>query len=307
MMSFIVNNKEYKNVIRAKASDSIDEFSGSFSFTTNQKTGIKAGDSCAVNVDGKLFLTGFIDITEISYGDSSHEITFSGRSKTQDIIDSTISDKVEVKGSITLIDAIKKVLETINSPLEVINDNSIGATTYLDGISGKIGDNAFELISTYCRRNKVLLTSNEDGNIVLTDGLAKNSGIKLVNKSGAGNIKKANFSHSLANRFYEYNVKSQLGSGSLLLGGDKTPKNITDQSGSVFDNTIRKTRIMNVVAEKSSNVDQCKERADWMARMNKSRSMTYNATTAFHSREGKQWRKGELVNIDDDFVFELFY
>ncbi|MDH3325178.1 MAG: hypothetical protein OEM38_00510 [Gammaproteobacteria bacterium] len=303
MITFEINGTEFINVKKAEASDSIDEFAGSFSFTTHKKIGAAVDDLCIVKVDGEKFITGYIDSAEIDYSEDSHNVTFSGRAKTQDVIDSTIGNKVTITGAVTLKDAIQIVLDDISSTLKIIDNANTDKFEKFDKISGDIGDNAFELISKYCRKRQVLLSSNEDGDIVLSKGKTKDSGLSINSKDETGNIKKANFISSHANRFNRYQVFSQSNTSGFNFTGETSAKKLASNDGIVSDKEIRSSRVMSVVAETSSTDEDCEKRADWMARVNRSRSITYRATVANHNQDGMVWKKGYLVNIDDDFSF----
>lgn len=302
MINYFIDGQEVLSIVRSSLSDSIDEFAGSFSFVLHENIGVKPGDLCVVTVDGEKRLTGYIDKGETSYTTDTHEITYTGRSKTADVIDSSISG-LSITQATSLVDAIQEVLNDIGSGLSVIDLAETDKFEDFEKVTGEYGESAFDVISKYCRKRQVLLTSDEEGNIVLTRGVASNSDISISN-SETGNIISASGIHTLENRYHKYEVGSQEGDKAFNFSGETSAKAISSKFGLIQDDQIRPSRVLRIVAESSSNAEDCEARADWKAKIARSRSIGYKAKVAFHNQDGEVYKKGILIRIDDPFVFD---
>ena len=89
-----VNGRRFNSWKSISINRSIANISGSFSFTTSnrfagegEKWGIEEGDPCTVDIADERVLTGYIDDISDGYSVSSHDVTFSGRDKTADLVD----------------------------------------------------------------------------------------------------------------------------------------------------------------------------------------------------------------------------
>lgn len=297
MITFEIDGEEYEFTKDSKCSDSLDELSSQFSFQTPRLENIKRDQECLVKVDGKLFITGYIFAIKDSEKSDQYTITVSGHSKSMDVVHST-TKSLSIKGGLSLGDAVDLILKDINSGLKVV-DKSKQFFTENESLSTEFGDNAFEVIAQYCRKKQVLLTDNEKGNILLTRGEEKFSGL-VIRNTERGNVIQSSAFEDSSGLFSEYHVKSQLNNSLLNLGGDIDPKSATNQDGIVSDRNIRSSRVMRVQAESSSTNEMCEDRAAWMYAMRLSRARGVQYTLSGHSQNGVIYRKGETIKVEDE-------
>ena len=91
--------------------------------------------------------------------------------------------------------------------------------------------------------------------------------------------------------------------GALNLPGlPNIDKATSSQSFGAFDRLIRSSRIMNIIAESSSDDSTCQQRAEWERNISRVRAFQYNCTVQGHVKaDGKPWELNKIVRIDDDF------
>lgn len=318
MIKLIVNSQEYTNFNHINVSTSLTTISGSFSFTafteSKQPFPFRVNDPCTISVDGKTVLTGFIEVLESSYDTNIHSIVFTGRSKTADVIDSTLGRGVEFNTSITLKEAIEKVLSLAEiNGIDVIDQvKDIAPFDKSEALSAEVGTTVFDLIEKYCRKRQVLITSNGDGDIVLTRSGLEQERFTLLNtfvSSDRNNILSGSVSFDVTGRFFRYFVQSS-GNASVETEPPLSDKELTDAFSTAIDEgdkdvgRIRTSRLSYMVAESSSTTGQCGPRAIWQANINRARSFKYEAIVQGFTNEltGNVWEPNFLVKVDDVFA-----
>jgi len=312
-MRLEVNGVQYTNFTSAKCQIRLDSLSNSFSFNAvapgGQALPFKATDPCSVIVDGEKVLTGNIEIVSVDYDGTDHIIAVSGRDKTADLLDSTIGNIDDLGGeNLTLKALIEQVIAHVGASIAVIDEASPEPYSAAEDIAApEPGDNAFSFIETYARKRQVLLTSNGDGNIVITT----NSGIKAAGAVqhiiGAedNNVMQSNFSYDTTGRYNAYRMASGLNPVPSNNAGDIDLAALVSQGGGVFDDEIRAGRQLVLVAEAPFSDSNCESRAKWEANIRKARGLIYSATVPLFrvgGDSGNLWAINRLYRIVDDYV-----
>jgi prophage tail gpP-like protein len=325
------DDKQYTNFKSFSINKSLENFSGEFNFEASVTDDIadfpfKVGDAVSVAVDGENIMTGYIDKAEPNASTENRTITLTGRDKVQDIIDSKIEAKT-IDVPITMEDLIKNVSEQIG--YKIINKNKrIGLTNSLNEISiinnaGTIqpfnekidirsSETGWNIIRRYAEKRQLIITSNGDGNIVISKIGASSSNTIIQNFKDSeiksdfanNNIKSVNFSVDISQRYNRYVVKSNL---------SKNPEKDGDgyQFGEAFDNQIRSTRVWVDYAPMQMTSEDCKRRAEWEANIRKANSIKYSVTLAGFRQNLEEgvanfsnnplWQPNQLVLVADDF------
>lgn len=317
-MELEVNNIRYSRFTEAEASISLDSLASSFSFSAVSVDGLplpfKGGESCKVIVDGDAVLSGFIEIVSVDYDDASHNIRIKGRSKTGDLIDSSL-DARDYTAPVTLLKVVETVIGDLGLSIGAINNANI--TPFNDAedkIASAVGENAFSFIERLARKRQVLLTPDSDSNVVITrseptsiDATLRNTvatrGTAFFTSKApeTNNIISATVKYDNTQRYRKYTVKSSLNT-SLGFAGQTKLSDVVDQTGTVEDSDVRQGRQLVIVAEKSSSDQQSSERATWEANIRRTRSQVYTAIVqGYRSDSGVLWSVNNLVSIVDEF------
>ncbi len=344
MISLEVNGQVYSTWTDIQVETSLESVSGVFKFSAVTAKAspfpIKPGQPCTVLINNKSVIKGFVDKVNVSYDANSHSYIVEGRDQTCDIIDGTVDHKIEFKGTVTLKQVIETTLQHINCSHIKVIDNVPDAAPFskTELIAASIGENAFEFIEKYSRKRQVLLTTDGEGNVVITRASTIHSGFQLLNEiDGQKNtIKKANVEYNDSLRFNSYKFWSQGNPGGHgdkenadigdtdspdpVQGGedefadpqgtgedqsqDLIPKELVSRTGEYVDSDIRPSRVFNQMAESSSKNEDATERAKWEGQLRKAKSREYSCLVVGHSGidNGSPYKPNTLVSVRDDFV-----
>jgi prophage tail gpP-like protein len=307
MIHAVVNGKAYTDFVDMTINISLSSIANDFSFTASAVHGFppfKQNDSIVITVDGEKVLTGFIGEINGSETEGSHLITYSGRDKTGDIIDSSINviDDIVPSETTTLKSIIEKIISHIGSDVKVIdNVNPLPYNTAEDIFAFRVGMNAAEMILKHAAKRQVLLTSDADGNIVMAQSTPVESGAKLLRlqKSDANNIISQSWSLSGNYLFNKYISRSQLDPRTLNFVADSDSADVESQNGVFVDADVRPGR-QHVKVEKSSfSSEQLKDRAKWISQLAKAKATKFKCTVKGHSKpNGGVWKINTLVAIN---------
>jgi len=309
-----VNGVQYDNFTAASCEIRLDALSNTFGFEAVAAEGaalpFKGGEACRVIVNGRAVLTGFIEVVEVTYDAGDHTILVQGRDKTGDLLDSTLSGFELRSESLTLKQIIEKAIDEIGSDIKVIEE----VTTEVfnpaeDVVAAEPGMNAFDFIEKYSRKRQVLLTSDGDGNVVITDGSAQTAVGSIQHIIGASdnNVLASSFSFDTTGRFNVYKFASQLNPFALNSAGDIGLESVVDQSGRVFDPEVRIGRQLVLIAEAPNSDDQNVARAKWEANIRKARGLVYAVTVPGFQVDPTDptsdlWQINKLYQIVDDYL-----
>lgn len=304
-----VNGQVYENFISASVSSSLKTLSGSFSLAVSanerELLPIKMSDTIEILIDDNVVLSGYLDKLSGDHSSSSHTISLTGRDKTADIIDSTVSSKKEYKGPFSLKKLIENVLRDSGiKDIKVIDEvGNLDNFTKSDSISAEIGQTIFDFIDTYASKRQVLLTTDGLGNLVITRGASENSGITLVklksDPTKRNNILSSSINIDNSQRFNKYIVQTQ--ANPIFSLSSSSPEKDTNINSSAIDSEIRASRVLEFQAEESLTDATAKQRAEWEANLRRSNSFTYTAVVQGHSYAEGIWKVNTLVAVIDEY------
>lgn len=305
-----VNGVEYEKFTSASVEIRLDALSNAFSFTAvatgNSKPPFKVGSACRILVGDDVVMTGYIEIIDGSYDSQSHSITYRGRDKTADVVDSNIASLSDFGTSISLKTVIEKVLNHIGATnIKVIDNvkpkNFNPAATKL---APEPGDNAFNFIEKFARKRQVILTSDADGNIVIekTPGAVMDTALQNFLGASNNNIISASFSYDETGRYNVYKMTSGLNPSTLT--GSTSSADVVNQKSTIIDADIRTGRQLAFVPESSFSISEGDKRASWESRVRRARGQLYSVTVQGHKPEGldELWQVNRVVAVIDDFA-----
>lgn len=311
-MKLEVAGVEYDNFTGASAEIRLDALSNTFSFSAVSTQGtplpFKGGEACRVLVDGEPVVTGSIEVVDVNYDANGHSIDIQGRDKTGDILDSTISSLSDIRAPITLKSIIQKAIANIGADVSVVDDAEPAPFNAAEDLSApEPGQNAFDFIETHARKRQVLLTSNGDGDVVITGagGTKSKGAIQNILNSEDNNVIAGSVSYDTTGRFNIYKFASALNPLAIVNAGATGASEVVNQQGSTTDPDVRIGRQMVLIAEGPSSNDQDKLRAKWEANIRKARGRVYSVTILGYRTAGDTgdlWAVNTLVPVRDDFA-----
>jgi len=312
MITIEINGIRFEGFENVQVFKNIETISGSFIFsaTSNDVTvfPIKRSDPCKIFINNEPVINGFVDSVEVSYDSESHSILVQGRDRTSDIIDSTLIGNKEFTAPTSLETIIRTVLDE-NGLTEISIVNNAGAIeAFPEGTqySSSIGQTVFEFIEIYAQKRQVLLTTNGNGDLVITRSGTIESQTILTNKINGqfNNIKSAIINYTSNGLFNKYIMRSQLNPAALSFGADVTLSNIPNQEGEAIDDTIRSSRQMEISSNSSDNNVDLGNLAIWNRNIRRARSTDFSIVVqGFHQDINNTilWKPNELVKVDDEF------
>lgn len=315
MIQFVVNGTPFTDFTSAFCNLSVSSIANDFSFTATAVNGFppfKKGDEISVIVDNVTKLTGFIETIAGSESEGSHVVTYSGRDKTGDVIDSKISglNDIRASGDLTLKKIIELVLANINSPLTVTDVfNPPVFNEAEDLVDAKDGTDAAQLMLDYAKKRQALISSDGNGNFVITQSSPTDSGEELRRTNdGNNNIISQSWTLDDTQEYNLYILRGQLDPRTLNFAGETDIASVVNQGARVTNSNSRVGRQIVIVTsdEKDqfglpmgySNA-QLLDRAKWSAQLAKAKGTRFNCTVREHQKEsGGLWEENTLVQIN---------
>lgn len=162
---------------------------------------ITPGESCEIQLGGETVLTGWVDKYSPSYDAGSHSISLTGRSKTCDLVDCSVT----VDGGQFVGMTVGQIARILAQPfgIEVVVNNQ---TPPEPEVQVQQGETCFALIERLSRVHELLVTDDALGRLVLTRA---GSGRATTNLVHGENILSASADLDHSKRFSDYIVKAQ--------------------------------------------------------------------------------------------------
>lgn len=229
--------------------------------------------------DQSRLLIGFVEKISIRHSVNGHEVSFSGRDKTCDLLDSTLKVKTYT-GPISFQDLLKKVIEDQGLSYEIVDRaGQLRQLKQEEITAGEIGQPAMDFLETYARKVSVIMTTTEDGKIMLSKAGATPSGLTLITQRAAGgksnNVLESSMEINDAERFRDYACQAQIASAGLGLTAE--PEETVEQNGTATDSGLRAGRFFEFEPEASMDGLSGQDRATLEANVRRARGFTYSA------------------------------
>ena len=302
-----LNGNLYKNFTEASVTSSMEVAASTFSFKSTVGIGngranlspVRTGDFVEIIADEKFqILAGYVDKEGVEYDSKSHVVVATGRSKTQDLIDSTVGAVKEYENA-SLIDIATEVCADFD--IEVVSETS-NIKSLPDIASAQVGQKAFQFLESLARKRQVLLTDDGEGRLVLTRASSELSpnGLRNIVGDSANNVLKGSRETDASKLFNEYIAQGQ--ENPIDASQFKTPKDLAEAAGFAYDAAIRQHRRFEFYTEETTESFTLADRAAWELSIKRARSFIYRATVQGHSFNGLLWKPNILHQIDDEFA-----
>jgi prophage tail gpP-like protein len=304
-----INGIRYEGWTSVNVSKSIENLSGQFSFESSVRevflnnerfieNPIKAQDEARIFIDDNVIITGTVEALNISYSKDNHGISVSGRDKTGDLIDSSAIQKTYNINSFPVL--IRTVLtDNGYTDIDVSNDvlglKSLGSN---EKIKTESGDTVFSFLDRYAKKLQVILSTDSDGNIIITREGSTDAGGALVStkNNSNNNILSANLSIDTKQRYRFVEVYSQADNNSYGV-------NAVSQKGTAEDDIIRAPRRIRINSTNTTTSDFLNDLAQWNVNVKRAKGQRYNARVVgyYADVESKTlWQPNTIVEVKDD-------
>jgi prophage tail gpP-like protein len=322
MIQVAVNGTPYTDFVEEAVTVSLESLANDFSFTASAVGGfppLRQRDVVVVTVDGDTVLTGAIDEIAGRDQEGDHLITYTGRDKTGDLLDSQINvlDDIRAADNLTLKRIIEIVIKHLGLSLKVVDNlNPAPFNKAEDIIAPKVGQNAFEFIAAFAAKRQALLSSTGDGDVLITQSSPTDSGATVQRLKGAdsNNILTQSWALNASLRFNKYIYRGQLDPSALNFGGESDSTAVEDQGGEAIDSGIRVGR-QSVTVESDVSVkgafgaktsmsyssEQLKDRAKWAKQLALAKANRFTCTVKGHQKPNDGvWQANTLIQVNSD-------
>jgi prophage tail gpP-like protein len=280
-------NGENISYSKISVSKSIETASGMFSITIcGGKLQYKYRDTVEIFISGSIVLKGKIERIDAYSSAEANEYVYAGRDNTGDFIDSSFDTVVEFNRSLNL----DKIITDLSSPFGITVKSEVSVANFTTGElpTAYAGQNIFEFCDKLCRIRSVLLTSSDDGGLLITDeGVTKNDK-NIVFGGDYSNAFERSYFYDHTKEFEKYVVYSQNNSTLDDLNNLVNVKAI-DGAG---------TRTKTLIENNSLHVGECLARARFERDIDKRKAMRYTVKVSGHPL----YKRNELVNVKDTFL-----
>lgn len=262
--------------------------------TQVNRRSIERGMPLQAYLNDDLLLTGYINDLQPSYDKQSHTIRISGGNRLGDLVDCSTTGKQFVKQSLL------QICTTLCKPFGIrvrVEASAVNAAEkmFINTHRLDMGEPIWEFLEELARIRAVLLTSNANGDLVITRAGTGSADVAL---ELGKNIKSARGNFSDRNLFSEYTVSGQQANEPFTqLEGVDTSLPMATVKG------FGRYRPFAVAADNPMDVAGCKTRAEWQKNVNEGRSdsVVYTVSGWRQQEGGRVWAPNELVNVTDPY------
>lgn len=314
MIVLEINGLNYQHFTQISVTRSYDKIPSDFSFraTTDPldvtQFPIHEGNIVRVIVDGHVFVTGFVDEITVRHSISEHTITVSGSSIAVDLIDSTMDATFDILGPISLQEALQTIVNKLNLNISIIDKTGITLEPLApaERLTGNLGATVWSLMVQAALKRNVLLSEDGDGNIIMVRGEGRKLDYTFEKRVDGekNNLLTSSITRSAQGKFHVYKVFSQPNANALAsVPWQEEETAFTDPVSESTDISVRRSRMNAIVAEQSSNLSQCTERAIWQNNVCSSQSLRYQCTHQGYTTSSKMLiEPGHIIFVTDDYV-----
>ena len=299
-VALIVDGQKFTNWESISISQSLTQIAGSFNFVVSSKWptdwasnyGIYMGAKCEVTVNDYQMINGYIDQIPIKYSPNNYSISYAGRDKTADLVDSCFDidvGKNELKNQQPFA-IIGKLCSPFDIQVYGDMDVMLEMAKPIESYTIEVGTPIYEQISRLCQAYAVLPYTKGDGRL----WLGRAGTIPSIDAlEGGVNIKSASLSMSDRDRFQKYYAKGVQGEA----------KTDPPKSKVVKDYAITRERVMVVVDENLKTKGECDKRALWESRTKAGKSRKVGIKIqGWTQSTGQPWQLNSIVHVTDKYL-----
>lgn len=202
VMTLLIDGERYGGWKKIRVTRGLERAAADFALSVSsvEPWPIYTGAECQIYIDNDLVLNGWVDAYRPGCAATDHRIEITGRSKTCDFVDSSVTmDGGQLTGL-----TLRAVAEVLAEPfsLQVLAEEG----EPVPEVQVQQSEACFRLVERLARLQELLVTDDAEGRLVLTRAGNKRTDTALI---FGVNIKAANADLDDSNRFSDYIVKAQ--------------------------------------------------------------------------------------------------
>lgn len=297
-----INNRIYSTWKSIRITRALSCFASSFNLSVSDKElgtkgNIPLDAPCEVLIDEKKVFTGYLDEVSPNYDESTHTVTFGGRSKTADLVDCSA-----IIGTGQILNGTpEEIIRRILAPFKIGLHFNAGLKNPIPDFQLQPGETAAAAIERICAMNSLVVTDDTEGNLIIEEigmGISVGELRHTLDDSGKNNILRGGGVYSRRDRFSEYRILSQMNGSDFVTGEDAS-----GVEGISVDPEIKRYRPLIITGESSMNEGDAAARAEWEKVSRKGKSTRLNFMVhGWQNSEKQIWSPNSYVSIKDDFI-----
>lgn len=251
---------------------------------------IRAGADVTIRIDDAIALTGFIDTTQVGITATGYSIDVSGRSRTARLIRSSDRSGKGAYRNITML----SLASTIAKPHDItVKTVGWAGDAIIRQVELTPGDTAFAAIERAARQVGCLVTDDSEGHLCLVKVSDAVQDFRL--RYGEAQVSSWQYTDDASDRATLYRVIGQ-SAGSNSAFGDST----SSCKGSAADpDWTPQEIVLTLRAEGNATNADCEKRAQWEAKVRRSKAQTLLVTTpTWRSPGGAIWTPGMVAKVE---------
>ena len=264
-----VNGIDYAGWKTVEVFRSMQEITGDFTLQmVDLKRGqalplIKTGDDCLITIQNEpkdepfLIMTGFVDSVTSSFNKGGVKFTISGRDKTSDLVDCSVTEASEWK-NLKFEDFVQDIIKPFN--LKVVLDSEVETGDEIETINYDQGGKIYELIAKHAQLKQLIVYPEPDGVILITRAKIKGDVIDTAFIEGV-NILSATAKADWSQVYQQYRVKGSRQS----TGDDSDEKAATQIEAIITDARVTRFRPLIIIPDTEGKTVSALARAQWEA------------------------------------------
>lgn len=322
-VSLYISDKKFSGWKSVSISRSLEAASGAFNLDVvdynpeiQKEYKIRAGEECRVLIGNDTVITGYIDSAKASISSDSFGVSISGRDRTADLVDCSVSGKPEYRNK-SLISIAREFCKPFNIPvlsedgqdaeLSVrINpkaarsiaqkarrrkkQSGVFAGENIKTFRSQPGETVLETLERVAKEKGVLITSTPNGELLFTRSGKNSSGATI--REGE-NLLGGDSEENHKDRFSDYIVNGQ------QPGVEGVGNRWSAFKSQTKDQAVKRYRPLIILAENAMGHSGAKRRATWEASVRAAKSFSTNLeVTEWRDDNGNLWEVNTLVKVE---------
>lgn len=263
---------------------------------------IAGGDLCEVLIGSTVLCTGQVERVHRAYGSDGHLVSISGRSRTGDLVDSSIEADQQIRGK-----RLEAIAQQLCEPFGIAVVAEVDTGPPIDEFHAKSGETVHGEIQKLCALRSLLVSDGPGGDLVITAIGAGRSHAPI--RAGHDAIKSASAEFDVTHRHSAIICKGQQPIGG---SGLRDGTSVALGQGAAPDPEVKRHRPLVIQAKGRATPDDCTKRAEHEMRRRQGRSREVGYTVqGWRDAAGKLWWKNQirrvvdpLLGLDDDHVIK---
>lgn len=292
------NGQEYRGWKSVEVSASMGDAARGFSIKLAEPSAgevggtywIAPGDEVQIFTGEAMLLDGFVNDYSPSFSATSHDVTISGRSKSQDAVDCSAMAENGNFEDLTPDQIGQRLLANFD-----FNISSEVDLAPVRRFQVNVGESIFHALDRLVRAQGAMLMGMADGSISITRASSERKTGILA--QGSWPLLGASAKIADTNTFSEYNVRSQIPAGAGRYGADASEPRAKFTDGRA---TRHRPKVM--VMEYMDGGAASGPRAEWQARRIAGQDITVSAEVQGHFYEGELWEPNRLIFLKSPFL-----